>query len=176
MTATKLRPLFEITSEMYSLIERLEVALDDESAELMNHEPLLQWLGEVDNQAKEKIDAYGWVIKMLETEADQAREIRDDFDRKVQVRKRRIDLLKDMLKTHLQATGQTKVEGKDFKVALQKNGGAVPVEIFDETQIPSELTVTSVRPNVDAIRNRLDVGAEVPGARLGERGQHVRIR
>lgn len=176
MTATKLRPLFEITSEMYSLIERLEVALDDESAELMNHEPLLQWLGEVDNQAKEKIDAYGWVIKMLETEADQAREIRDDFDRKVQVRKRRIDLLKEMLKNHLQATGQTKVEGKDFKVALQKNGGALPVDIYDETQIPGELTVTSVRPNMDAIRSRLDHGDDVPGARLGERGQHVRIR
>ena len=171
-----LKPLFEITAEMYSLIERLETAISEDQSDLVNHEDLFAWLCEIDNQAKEKIDAYGWVIKQLESEMTQAKAVRDDFAAKAKVRENRIELLKGLLKQHLIATGQTKVEGRDFKVALQKNGGALPVEVFDETIIPSHLLVVTTMPNKTAIREAIESGIEVPGAILGERGQSVRVR
>lgn len=173
---TKLRPLFEITGEMQSLIERLEIAFDDDAADLVNHEPLLDWLNEIDNQAKEKIDAYAWVVKRLESEIEQAKLIRDEFAAKARTRENRVELLKSMLKQHLIATGQTKVEGKNFKIALQKNGGSLPVEIFDETIIPQHLLVVTSTPNKTAIRESIESGIEVPGAMLGEHGESVRIR
>lgn len=171
-----LKPLFEITAEMHSLIERLEDAISDEHGDLVNHEELFEWLCEIDNQAQEKVDAYGWVIKQLESEIETAKAIRDDFAMKAKVRENRVDLLKALLKQHLIATGQTKVEGKTFKVALQKNGGALPVEVFDETIVPDQFFRVVKEVSKSKILEAIESGIEVPGAMLGERGQSVRIR
>lgn len=49
------------------------------------------------------------------------------------------------------------------------------VEIFDDDKIPEALLVPSVRPDKKAIKEQLEAGKEVPGARMTEAGVTVRI-
>jgi hypothetical protein len=165
------RSLFAITEDFVELERRLDAL--DENAEAVE---LLQWMTELSAEQSAKIDAYCWVIKKLEAEQETARKIAQEFSEKKMARERKIDMLKRMLMGHMQATGNRKLLGEKFTIAIQKNGGSTPVVIPDETQIPKEFLAVKYMPMKDAIRERLERGEYVPGASLGERGESLRIK
>jgi Siphovirus Gp157 len=77
----------------------------------------------------------------------------------------------------LQEMQKPKVEGRTGCIRIQKNGGKLALEIFDESALPFEFTPMTITypPDTEAIRKALEAGTHVPGAKLGERGSHVRI-
>lgn len=61
---------------------------------------------------------------------------------------------------------------------IQTNGGKVPLLApahIDVSELPEDLVIIERKPNIDAIRGRLEAGREVPGFQLGERGEGVRF-
>ena len=76
----------------------------------------------------------------------------------------------------LDATGQKKVAHPLGTVS--RLAGRVSCKITDETAIPSQLTVTTVKPDTAAIKKQLEAGEAVPGAELvrGDDGVMVRVK
>jgi hypothetical protein len=84
--------------------------------------------------------------------------------------------LREYLKTHMQATGITKIEAPLFKIRLQNNPPSV--DVFESGLIPIEfMTVPPVPeavPDRKAIAAALKAGTDVPGCRLTQ-GQRLAI-
>lgn len=61
---------------------------------------------------------------------------------------------------------------------LSRTKARTRMEITDETAIPSQLTVTTVKPDSAAIKAQLEAGETVPGAKLetGPEGLTIRIK
>lgn len=75
----------------------------------------------------------------------------------------------------LDAMGERKVTHPLGTVSRTK--GRVRLSVYDETAIPSQLTVTTIKPDTAAIKKQLEAGEDVPGAELvtGPDGVMVRI-
>lgn len=76
----------------------------------------------------------------------------------------------------LDATGQQKVAHPLATVSRTKP--RVSASVTDESEIPTQLTITTTRPDMAAIKKQLDAGEFVPGAELvsGEPGTTVRMK
>lgn len=96
--------------------------------------------------------------------------------------------LKKLIEMHLVATGQTKAPAGLFKVWLQQNGGATPLEwaegwdrpteeqVLEVQESRPEFTQTKVSLVTTEIRKALEDGESLDFVRLGERGQSLRIK
>lgn len=90
-----------------------------------------------------------------------------------------IERLKKAMFDSMKAVGTEKVKGQLFTIAIQKNGGVLPVVSapdVDTTKLPDELVIVTEKPNLEAIRELLEAGKEVEGFTLGERGESLRIK
>lgn len=76
----------------------------------------------------------------------------------------------------LDATGQRKVAHPLGTVS--RTSGRLSCQITDEAAIPSQLTVTTTKPDTAAIKKQLEAGESVPGAELvrGADGVTVRVK
>lgn len=76
----------------------------------------------------------------------------------------------------LDAAGQAKVNHPLGTVSRTKP--RVSVDVYDAAEIPTQLTVTTTRPDAAAIKKQLEAGEAVPGAQLvaGEPGLTVRTK
>lgn len=76
----------------------------------------------------------------------------------------------------MKATGTNKVKGTILSVAIQKNGGKLPVILdVDTSELPDDLVKIAESPDLDAIRKVLDAG-DCEYAHYGERGESLRIK
>lgn len=125
----------------------------------------------------ERVDNLRWYVRHAETMAAAAREEEKRQQRLALTWERRVERVKGFIGAALRAFGKTRAEGKSGRFRLQKNGGILPLDIYDEKQLPTKYTpmVVSYPPDLEAIRRDLEAGVEVPGARLGERGSHLRV-
>jgi len=169
------RPLHEITADLIDL----NTILDDCGGEIPPEAEgrLTAWMDALGAEEGRKLDGFvGW-IKELEMQAAAARAEIEQWLMKARVREKRAAWLRDRLKAHLEATGRTRVETERGRVlAIQSNGGAVPVVVDESADLPTEYARVTVTPDVDAIRKALVAGKELPFARLGERGTHLRVK
>lgn len=167
------RSLYEITEDFTELETKLD-ALDDNDIESTSE--LLQWMNDLSSERAAKIDAYCWVIRKLQAEADTAKQIAAEFREKQQSREGRVDMLKSLIYQHMKSLNHPKLFGKQFTVSIQKNGGNIPVDIIDEEALPDSLCRIQRIPIKDEIRKELEHGKDIPGARLGVRGESIRIK
>jgi hypothetical protein len=114
----------------------------------------------------------------------------------------RINRLKEISRAAMEEIGVKRLEGTTGVLRVQKNGGKVPVVVTDPLLVPDEYVVYEGRirgvawaavrdfgPNgwiqredvqmerkvlANAIQADLEKGIPVPGAYLGERGEHLR--
>jgi len=139
-----------------------------------------EWFGELSKNEAAKLDGYVGLIKTLEMEAAAAKAEAEQYTMKARSRENRAKWLKERVKGYLEATGRTKVETATKRtIAIQANGGAVPVMLMDSidpASIPDEFAVVRRTPNTEAIREYLAAGGQLPFASLGVRGTHLRIR
>jgi hypothetical protein len=90
-----------------------------------------------------------------------------------------VDRLKRAMFDSMKATGTDKVKGALFTVAIQKNGGKLPVIMADDadlSKLPDELVKVMESPYLEAIRDWLEAGKVLEGFTLGERGESLRIK
>lgn len=149
-----------------------------------------------------KADSIGFAVKEYEARAEarkaEAERMRASADRDAETAKR----IKAMVLEVMQEFGEKKLPGRLFTITRQGNGGLSPLLIAQPDLIPDRLKMVMVKmsldawqhmrkffegaqvacevsapePNGSAIRGILERGEGVPGARIGDRGEHVRIR
>ncbi len=163
--------LYELTSDLITLQELLEESVDDQ---------LLQdTLEAVQGEYDVKMEAYAKVIKNLEANMDALKAEVKRLTDKRKVLENNIDRLKKAMFDSMKAVGKTKAGGQLFTVAIQKNGGKVPVIMAadaDLSILPDQLVKVVESPDLEAIRELLEAGKVVEGFTLGERGESLRIK
>ena len=166
--------LYEITGDILALQEMLEDPLDDE-------EVLKDTLEAVQGEYEFKLESYCKVIKNLEADIVGIKAEVDRLSGKRKVLENNIDRLKKAMFESMKATNTPKVKGQLFTVAIQKNGGVIPIN-YDKNDknitanLPDHLVNIVKTPNLEAIRELLEAGKVVDGFTLGERGESIRIK
>jgi len=122
------------------------------------------FLGDLIKESIEKRDRVGKFLARIAVEEEALRqEERRLAERRMSFQKIR-QALTDGLKFQLENWGVLKVEGQQFTFAIKKNPPRV--EITEEAAIPSEFITYSPSFDRAAIRDALQRGEDVPGARL----------
>lgn len=161
--------LYELTADVMQLQELLENELEDEQM-------LLDTLEGVQWEYEFKLEQYGKVIRNLEADAEALKKEADRLTEKRRVINNNIDRLKQHMFDSMKATGTSKVKGNILSVAIQKNGGKLPVILdVDTSELPDDLVKIAESPDLDAIRKALDAG-DCEYAHYGERGESLRIK
>lgn len=166
--------LYEVTGNILALQELLESPLDDE-------EVLKDTLEAVQGEYEFKLESYCKVIKNLEADIVSIKAEVDRLSGKRKVLENNIDRLKKAMFDSMKATDTPKVKGQLFTVAIQKNGGVIPIN-YDKNDknitanLPDNLVNIVKTPNLEAIRELLEAGKVVDGFTLGERGESIRIK
>ena len=165
--------LYELTADLMTLQEMLEEAVDDQC--------LLDTLEGVQGEYEIKLEAYCKVIKNLEADMEALKAEAKRLTDKRKVLENNVDRLKKAMYDSMKATGTDKVKGQIFTVAIQRNGGVIPVN-YDKNDknitanLPDQLVNIVETPNLEAIRELLEAGKVVEGFTLGERGESLRIK
>ena len=163
--------LYEITGDLLQLQSMLEDSVDDDV--------LKDTLEAVQGEFDYKLEQYAKVIKNLEADVDALKNEAKRLTDKRKVLENNITRLKSAMFDSMKATGTSKVKGQLFTVAIQKNGGKVPVIMAEGTttdHLPDNLVIVTESPALDAIRELLEAGKVVEGFSLGERGESLRIK
>jgi hypothetical protein len=82
--------------------------------------------------------------------------------------------MKHLCRGLLGTMGRSKHVGKLVSVAIQNNGGVVPLKI-DEKELPGAFFKIVRTPDTDEIRHWLKIGIAIPGVAEEPRGTHVRF-
>lgn len=171
--------LYELTEEMVAL-DRLLAELGGEVTEGTQGQTLEQWATEFDWKMRDKVDGYGALIKNLEADAgaigDEVKRLQD----RARALDNRASRLKALAKFSMERLRTRKLEGLRFTIALQKACGQDPLEVLveDLEKFPERFIRVRKEADKEALRAALvakDPEAEML-ARLGERGDYVRIR
>ena len=164
--------LYEITGNILELQELLESPIDDENI-------LKDTLEAVQGEYEAKIESYCKVIRNIETDIEAFKIEADRLTEKAKMLEANRDRLKKAMFDSMKATNINKVKGQIFTVAIQRNGGKLPViadENLDVSKLPDNLVVVTKKPSLDSIRELLEAGKVVEGFKLGERGESLRIK
>lgn len=161
--------LFEIVDDMKDLYE---MATDPETDPAIFEDTLEGLKGMLEVKAC----GYVNVIKQLDMEAKQAKEVAQMFTDKAKVRENNVRRMKDMLKMALEATDQNSMEAGAFTIKLAGNGGVQPLIIDGE--VPQNMTKVIVEPDNAKIREFLagEQDQKCEWAHLEPRGKHIVIK
>ena len=158
--------LFEIVDDMQELYE---MATDPE----VDPEVFQDTLEGLKGMLEVKACGYVNVIKQLDMEAKQAKEVAQMFTDKAKVRENNIKRMKDVLKMAMESTEQKSMAAGAFTIKLQKNGGLQPLVIDGE--VPQNMTKVIVEPDGNKIREFLKDNT-CEWAHLEPRGEHIVIK
>ena len=159
--------LFDITKEFQQLYD---LATDPEVDPDVFADTLEALTGELEVKGR----GYVSVIKQLEMEAKQAKEISQQFADKQKVRENHIKQMKEALLFAMTKIGTDQIEAGEWTIKVQKNGGLQPMVIDGE--VPHNYTIIVEEPNKEKIRKALESGEELDFAHLEERGKHISIK
>ena len=173
-----MRPLLDITDDLRALDDLLDECEGDISdprvAEAVN-----KWFSELDQEFERKLDNYAAFITELIDRADFRKFEADRLAKRAKIDNNLADSLKARLKYVLEQRNTLKIDTPRYKLSVVKNGGKTPVEIYEPASVPKELCrhiPERWEPDADMIREVLEDCADVPGAALGVRGTHLRIK
>jgi chromosome segregation ATPase len=174
------RTLFDISEDLLTLAD----LLDEQDGDVTETEAQFDaWFSELGEERDAKLDAYAYLIKETESEADR---IKDEIDR-LRARKtaaeNKAKRLKERLEIFLKVQDIEKIKTDRFTFALQKPGGKPRVEVAEyftnhPEELPESLRRVKFEANLEAIRELLETGgteAEYYG-RIVESEKRLRIR
>jgi len=104
------------------------------------------------------------------------KELAEQYKRRADKMATKADAINQQMKHLLNAMGVKKVNHALATVSITKPRWSV--EVVDEAQVPTQLKVTTSKPDLRAIKKILDDGEPVPGCRpkVGYEGVTVRIK
>ncbi len=161
---------------LYEISDNYQFLLQD----MYNHETgevdetVLAKLNELSDTAENKCINIVKVWEEFNKEMQAIKEAKDRMAKREKAFKNQIERLKDYLQTNMERCDIKKIECPEFVINLQKN--PVAVEVFSEDDVPNIYDKQLKREvNISKIKEDLQNGIDVPGARLIQRNS-VRIR
>ena len=158
--------LFELVDEMQDLYQ---MAIDPEC----DPEVLEGSIESVMGLIEVKACGYANLLKQLDMEAKQAKQVAEMFTEKAKVRENNIKRMKEALKIAMDKLDKKELPAGAFTIKLQANGGLQPLKIDGE--VPQNMTKVIVEPDNDKIREYLKENT-CSWAHLEERGKHIVIK
>ena len=172
------RTLLDVTRDMEAL-DALLAEVEGDVTDPKVLEAVSAWFDELDADLKGKVDNYAALITTLDARAEVRAKEAERLARRAKTDAASAQFLKDRLRTELEARGMQKVETDRYRVSVVANGGKLPLVLGDELEIPDAYwREVPARKEIDrdAIRQALDAGRPVAGARYGDRGRRLSIR
>lgn len=171
--------LYELTQAQRELEDKILSTMDEETGEIPTNEELDAQAEALGLAIDAKIDGIARMIRNWtpDIEAWKAEEKR--FADKRRAAENRIKHVKLYAKVCLEGAGLDKLKTSLFTVAIQKNGGAAPLNLcvdLDPRTLPERFQKITVEANSTAIREALESGEKLEFAELGERGTSLRIK
>lgn len=165
--------LYSLNVQMQTL---LEMAEDGE----LGPQLIADTLEGVEGEIEVKLDSYGVVVNELQMDVAKIdQEIKRLTEKKKSINNN-ITRMKDAVTYTLTDVLKTrKVKGDNFTWAIQKNGGKAPLIIdadFPIVSMPEKYQDWDVSIDKEAMRKDLENGVVLPYARLGERGESLRLK
>ena len=164
--------LYELNVQMQEILDMAESGEFDE-------ELISNTLEGVEGEIEIKLDSYGVIIIELQADIEKIDQEIKRLTSKKKTIANSINYLKNMVMQTMGTLNTRKVKGDKFTWTIAKNGGKAPL-IIDEDMpaisLPEEYQLWDVKPNKDVIRQDLEAGKELPYARLGERGESLRLK
>ena len=164
--------LYELNVQMQEILDMAESGEFDE-------ELIANTLEGVEGEIEIKLDSYGVIIIELQADIEKIDQEIKRLTTKKKTISNSIDYLKKMVMQTMGTLNTRKVKGDKFTWTIAKNGGKAPL-IIDESvpaiSLPEEYQLWDVKPNKEVIRQDLEAGKELPYARLGERGESLRLK
>lgn len=90
-----------------------------------------------------------------------------------------IDSIKKYIMAEMQFAGIQKVKAGTWQVSIAKNGGKAPIVWDDDIEpedLPEKFRSISYKIDTAAVRDALEAGEALDFAKLGERGESLRIK
>ena len=160
--------LYEIVAELQDFVTQNE-GLEDEQAYIDTLEALQ---GELDD----KVGQWARCIKNLEGERDAIKAEGDRLTKRAKSIDNEVTHMKATLLIYLKAAGVKKAGDNIIKASIVPNGGQAPLEIdITPEELPEVFRKVTVDADKTAIRAALESGKEFSWARIGERGEHIKI-
>jgi hypothetical protein len=169
--------LYEIRGDCIALDEIL-LECDGDITAPEAEKVVMKWFDEVGEDLTDKLEAYGEVIREMESRALVRRMEGERLLAQAKVQENSAEGLKERLLWFMNDRGLGKVETDKFRFSVAKNGGQLPL-IIDEARVPEHFQRQEWFIDKDKIREHLMAphGEYLSTfASFGERGQHLRIK
>lgn len=162
--------LFNLTAELQHI---QSVMLEAEGDELPQE--LVNWLDSTQEGFDKKVEGYCTVIGELEAMVEARKTEANRIRALAEIAQNHVDRMKVALKESLLKLQTPKLETTRYKVWVQNAGGKLPIQI-EEEDVPAEMKKVQMVTDKDRIRELLELGEELPYAKLLPRGQVLRIK
>lgn len=168
--------LYELTQEMKELDDLLAAADDPNDPLIFD---AIQRALALQDERERKVDAYCCLIAELAARAAARKAEAQRLAESAAATEAKIKSLKGRLMDSMKTLDIKRIETDRFTVTVANNGGLVPLiveEGIDPKTLPEPLQKIIVTVNNEAVRAELEAGKSLAFAKLGERGQHLRIK
>ena len=134
-------------------------------------------LKELEGSIEAKVENYCWLIREIEGRAA----IRLLESKRIKAlattNENLVKSLKERLKFFFEAQSIQKLECKTFKVSIANNGGVQPLQVdLPADQLPVQFQKITIEADNASIRKALEMGTEIDGVKLLQRGTSLRIK
>ena len=160
--------LYEIQGDYLALLEFADATDPDDQ------QTFLDTLESIQGELEIKADNYAAVITEINANIDKFDAEIKRLTAKKNAMKNSVQRMKDRLLEAMQLMDVKEIAGEHFKLKIQNNGGAQPVEITGD--VPDNYQRIIYEPDTEKIRKALESGETLDFAELKERGQHLRIK
>ncbi len=163
-------------SNLYCLAAEYRTASDVLHDSDMDEQTILDTLEGMSGALETKATNLGFVIRNLESMAEQIKQVEDTMKKRRQSIDNQVKRLKAYLLANLQTAGISKVESPYFVLSVRNNPESVVVDA--ESQIPPDYMreiPATYEPDKNLIKQAIKDGFEVPGCHL-TKTQSVQIK
>ena len=171
--------LYELTEQQQQLISALESITEQDAPDAEAAQIVESALAQIEGEIEAKFEACAKVVRQYEALADAREQEAQHLRARAGMARRNAARLKDWMMLAMESSGKRKVEAGAHTISLVANGGKLPL-IIDETVTPETVDATYVVTQLSfdktAIAADLEAGENIPWAKFGERGQHVRVK
>lgn len=154
-------------------IRKLDRLIEDSGGELTPE--IDAELARLESSLVTKAGDYAHLIREMERRAEARRAESKWLAEQAGKEERLAGSLASRLLGVMKQHGIDSLRAEPYTLSIAKNGGKLPMSIEDR-DVPDEWKMVVMQPDKERIRKALESGASVPGASLGTRGEHLRIR
>lgn len=169
--------IFELDAEINKIAEAFD-KLEEAGTEQEFLDSVEVYFGNLLDDRDRKLDAYADLVAHYKNLSELRKKESKRLAELAQSDENRADRLKGRLKQYLDFAEITRIDTPYHRISVCGNGGLTPLivdEDLDLNKIHGSYVLIKRELNTAEVRASLTAGDDVPFARLGDRGSHVRI-